>query len=266
MKSFLRDEPGAAPGRGGWALGRIGALGAAALALVVVAALAPIQAASQARERVDLELVMLADASGSIDDGEIMFQRQGYAAAFRDPEVIAAMTSGYYGRVAVAYVEWGAATSQDVVVDWMVIDGPEAAAAFADALTAPPRRAFGRNAIGAALMRASEMLENNAYAGERLVVDFSADSANNWNGPTIEEGRAAALGIGATINGLAVLCRTCSGRPGGYDLELAFEQRIIGGPGAFVITADSRETFAEAVRRKLLRELLSEAPRDGRRL
>lgn len=226
-------------------------------------ALAVDLAAAQARERVDLELVLLADASGSIDDAEILFQRRGYAAAFRDPDVVEAMTSGYYGAIVVTYVEWGASHSQDVVVDWTVIEDAASAAAFADALTGPPRRAFGRNGIGAALLFAADMLETNAYAGDRLVVDFSADSAGNWNGPPISVGREAVLDTGATINGLAVLCRSCSGRPGGYDLEAAFEAEIIGGPGAFVITADSDETFAEAVRQKLLRELLAAGPDDG---
>lgn len=245
-------------------------------ALALVAALgpagpAPAQAPAPAQEvpaqEVDVELVLLADATGSIDDDEIRFQRQGYAEALADPEVVAAVTSGPLGRVAVAYVEWAASTSQDVVVDWTVIDGPEGARAFGDRLLVAPRRAYGRNAIGAALLRGVEMIEGNAYEGLRRVIDLSADSANNWNGPGIEEGRQAALDAGITINGLAVLCREClSGRAGGPDLEAAFRERIVGGPGAFVITADGSVAFAEAVRRKLLQELqLSEAEGDAAR-
>lgn len=216
---------------------------------------------------VDIELVLLADASGSIDNDEIMFQRRGYASAFRDPEVVQAMTRGRFGGVAVAYVEWGDEHSQDIVVDWTLIDGAEAAARFADALMKPPRKAYGRNAIGAALVKAATMLKDNRFTGDRLVIDFSADSANNWRGPTIREGRNAALRLGATINGLAVLCRSCSGRPGGYDLEAAFGEKIVGGPGSFVVTADSRETFADAVKRKILKELLaSNAPEEGSKL
>ncbi|MCI4663217.1 MAG: DUF1194 domain-containing protein [Neomegalonema sp.] len=227
---------------------------------VALAALALLLApAARAQTRVDIELVLLSDASGSIDTGEIRLQRQGYAKAFRDPKVVAAMTAGYYRKIAVAYVEWADAHSQDVVVDWMVIDGPKSAAAFADKLMAAPRRAYGYNAIGAALLKAVAMIKGNRFAGERRVIDFSGDSVNNWEGPSIATGRAAALKAGVTINGLAVLCRICSGRPGGYDLEEAYKTQIIGGPGAFVITADSLATFAEAVKRKLLRELLSEA-------
>src|SRR5918994_1166250 len=76
-----------------------------------------------AAERVDLELVLLADASGSIDDAEIHFQRQGYAAAITHPKVLAAIAQGFEQRIAVNYVEWGDASSQEVVVPWTVVDG-----------------------------------------------------------------------------------------------------------------------------------------------
>lgn len=232
------------------------------IAFVSSLALASAAAAQSqpALERVDLELVLLADASGSIDDAEIQFQRSGYTAALADPGLIAAMTGGFHGRIALAYVEWGSQGSQDVVVDWTVIDGPAAADAFSRALTAAPRRAYGRNAIGSALIKATEMIEGNALDGDRKVIDFSADSANNWGGPSIAVGRDRAVQAGITINGLAVLCRVCSGRPITYDLEAAFQDQIIGGHGAFVVTADSRETFAEAVRNKLFLEVSGLTP------
>jgi len=104
-----------------------------------------------AAETVDLELVLLADASRSIDNAEIRFQRQGYASAITHPEVLGAIAQGFEQRIAVTYVEWGDASSQEVVVPWTVVDGPESAAAFAAALLEAPRRAHGPNAIGNAL-------------------------------------------------------------------------------------------------------------------
>lgn len=207
-------------------------------------------------QEVELELVLLADATGSIDDAEIRFQRQGYAEALTDPDVLQAITGTAYGRIAVTYVEWAAANSQEQVVGWTVIDGPESAAAFADALLVPPRQAFGRNAIGAALLYGKRLIEENEFDGWRGIIDLSADSANNWNGPPIETARDEVLAAGITINGLAVLCRICvSGRAGGSDLEAQFAERIIGGPGAFVVTADGSAPFADAVKRKLILEI-----------
>ncbi|ABV94425.1 hypothetical protein Dshi_2692 [Dinoroseobacter shibae DFL 12 = DSM 16493] len=214
-------------------------------------------------EEVEVELVLLADASGSIDAAEIAFQRQGYAEAITDPSVLAVIEGSAYGKIAVTYVEWAAAGTEDVVVPWMVISDAASARAFAEALLPPPRRAFGRNAIGSALLKGKELIETNAYEGWRKVIDFSGDSANNWNGPSIAEARSEVLAAGITINGLPILCRFCNGRPSGADLERIYAERIIGGPGAFVITADSEASLGDAIRRKLILEIGGWVPADA---
>lgn len=225
----------------------------------------PFLALPASAEEVDVELVLLADVTGSIDAAEAAFQRQGYAQAITDPRVLDAIASTLTGRVAITYVEWAAADAQDVVVPWTVIDGPAAAQGFAEDLLAAPRLAFGRNAIGAALMKGTELIETNSLDGLRKVIDFSGDSANNRNGPPVAPARQAALDAGITINGLAILCRGCSGPASGSggDLVERFEREIIGGPGAFVIAAESAETFAEAVRRKLILEIAGQTPVPG---
>lgn len=205
----------------------------------------------------DLELVLLADASGSIDASEIAFQRQGYAQAITDPEVLAAITNTAYGSIAVTYVEWAA--NQVVVADWTLIDGPETAAAFAAELLEKPRQAYGRNAIGAALLEGLRLMETNAFDGWRRVIDFSGDSANNWSGPPIEEARQTVIAAGVTINALPILRPDDPGRAQG-GLERLYEERIIGGLGAFVVTAEDRASFAEAVKRKLILEISGQMP------
>jgi len=227
-------------------------------ARMLAAAIVLVLAAGAARaERVDLELVLLADASGSIDRAELMFQRRGYAEAIRSREVLDAIAGGLDGRIAVAYVEWATADAQHVVVPWMAVDGAAAAETFAARLMAAPREAFGRNAIGSALARGVALLDDNDFDGFRRVIDISADSANSWGGLPIAEGRARAAAADVVVNGLAVLCRAadCSGRPIRYDLERSFAERIVTGPGAFVVTADDAASFAAAVRRKLVLEI-----------
>ncbi len=230
--------------------------------LPIIAVLAALAMPVRAETPVALELVLLADATGSIDQAEIRFQREGYATAITSPDVLDAIS--FTGSIAVTYVEWADEDSQDVVAGWAVVEDAESAAAFAEALLAPPRNAYGRNAIGAALLFGKELIEDNDYVGDRRVIDLSADSANNWNGPSIADAREAVLDAGIVINGLAVLCRGCSGRPVSYDLEEAFEDRIVGGPGSFVVTADSAETFADAVRRKLILEISDRGGADNR--
>lgn len=205
----------------------------------------------------DLELVLLADASGSIDSREIAFQRQGYAAALTDPEVLAAIAGTAYGTIAVTYIEWAETTA--VIAPWTRIDGAEAAAGFAAHLLAQPRQARGRNAIGGALLEGLRQIEQNDIQGWRRVIDFSGDSANNHSGPGIAEARVQVLAAGVTINALPILRPGDPGRAQG-GLEALYEQRIIGGMGAFVVTAESRASFAEAVKRKLVLEISGALP------
>ncbi len=209
-------------------------------------------ATAQSPREAGLELVLLADASGSIDATELVFQRQGYANALTDPRVLSAIENSIYGNVAVTYVEW--ATNTAVVVDWMIIDSAETAEGFAEALVGPPRQAFGRNAIGGALLEGKRLIEANDIYAPRAVIDFSGDSIGNSSGPDISTARDTVLAAGITINALPIL-RPEEGRRAGANLEEAYATRIIGGPGAFMVTAESRETFAAAVRRKLVLEI-----------
>jgi hypothetical protein len=199
-------------------------------------------------QEVDLELVLLADASGSITQDEIDFQRESTATAITDPAVVEAILNTLTGSIAVTYVEWAA--NQAVVVDWMIIDSPEAAEEFAAALLGPPRLATGRNAIGNALLEGRRQIEANTIASLRQVIDFSGDSAGNFSGVGIEEARQEVLAAGIVINGLPIL-------DGGPDDPLLreYEARIIGGPGAFAIPALGRAEFVTALRRKLILEI-----------
>lgn len=218
--------------------------------------------ATQAAERVSLELVLLADSTGSIDNTEVAFQRQGYAEAITHADVLDAITFSGTGQIAVTYVEWGEYTSQAVIVPWTIIASAADAEKFAaDLLAVQGRRAFGRNAIGAALLAGRDLILGNDIDSFRQVIDISGDSANNWNGPTVGDARRQVLDAGITINGLPILCRHCeTGRAGYDDLEFRYETEIIGGPGAFVVTADDMQQFATAVRRKLVLEISGEMP------
>jgi len=203
----------------------------------------------------DLELVLLADASGSIDADELAFQRQSYATAITDPAVVAAIENTLHGSIAVTYVEW--ATNQAKVVDWTLIANAESAAAFANALIGPPRQAGGRNAIGSALLFGMAEIDGNDFNGFRRVIDFSGDSMGNSYGPPITEARDQVVAAGITINALPILR---DGRFIGFDLPTAYEENIIGGPNAFVLPAQSGPEFTEAVKRKLILEIAGTTP------
>ena len=75
-----------------------------ALALAAAILIAP--ALAQAAEQVDLLLVLAADVSRSVDHPKFLLEREGYAAAISDPQVIDVIKSGPHQRIALCFVEW----------------------------------------------------------------------------------------------------------------------------------------------------------------
>ena len=216
----------------------------------------PTVTAVNAAEKVDVELVLAVDGSGSIDDIEFALQRKGYARAISHPLVLNAIRGGEFQKLAVLFVEWGAPESVETIVGWTVIRGAASAKAFADRLIAAPRQVFGYNSISAAIAYSTKQLLSNAYDGRQKIIDISGDGPQ-INGPPLAVVRAAALNAGITINGLAIKTRTgTSFRSSfGVSLEDHYRQDVIGGPGAFVMAADEETPFEEVILSKLVREI-----------
>lgn len=213
-----------------------------------------------AETRVDLELVLAVDASRSIDGYEYRLQREGYARALRDPDVVRAITSGEHRRIALAYVEWSAAAEQAVLVDWAVIDGKAAAEKFAAALLAAPRRFYDSTSVSGAIDFSVELFGAKGIKGDRRVIDVSGDGPNNRGRPS-RMARDDAVRAGITINGLAILNDRPSRPPWQpEEVDTHYKREVIGGPGAFIIVIKGFDQFAQAIRLKLLREISDRVP------
>ena len=227
---------------------------AAVVAAIVLACAESCLAADETP--VDLELVLAVDISASMTPDEQQFQRQGYVQALRSPRVLNAIRSGALGRIAVAYVEWADEGIQRVVVPWTIVDGEDSALDFSNALEgAPIGREFGTS-ISAALRFSNDQFSVNNYVGERRAVDVSGDGPNNL-GPSVEATRDEVVGDGVTINALPIMIRPRWGQ-GLYSIEGLdhyFEDCVIGGPGAFVVSVDRKEDFGSAIERKLVLEI-----------
>ncbi|MDF1584919.1 DUF1194 domain-containing protein [Marinimicrococcus flavescens] len=207
---------------------------------------------------VDVELVLAVDVSGSIDMEEARQQREGYIAAIRDAEVLAALGRTFTGRIAVAYVEWAGAEQQRLLVPWMLVEGRPSAEAFASALAEQPLARGRWTSISGAIDFAATLFDGNGYAGERLVIDVSGDGANN-SGRAVADARDAAVDSGIVINGLPILNDRPQpfGMPTPMELNLDryYREQVVGGPGAFLITALDFEDFRRAILNKLVREI-----------
>ncbi len=213
-----------------------------------------------AAQFVDLELVLAADGSGSIDEDEFRFQREGYAAAITSEAVLRSIQAGRHGAMALAFVEWAAPESVHTIVDWQVIRTAEDAKAFAAQLLAAPRVAWGFNSISEAIAHSMAMIDGNGIDGKRKVIDISGDGPQ-INGRPLPLIRATALNAGITINALLVN-RPGGSRPGpgGGSLAEHYARDVIGGFGAFMMTVEGRDRMADAIRKKMVQEIADARP------
>ena len=148
-----------------------------------------------------------------------------------------------HGKVAVTYFEWAGPYDQKIVVPWRLIDGPESADAFANEIARAPYRRASRTSISGALNFAKPLFDGSGYRGIRRVIDVSGDGANN-SGPLVD--------LGARRRGRR---RHHHQRPADHaeaaelvhawissNLDIYYEDCVIGGPGAFVIPIRERES------------------------
>jgi len=237
----------------------------ATIRLLAIAVLLLSGAGAATAQDVDLELVLAADVSTSMDDLEIQVQRDGLASAFRDLDIIQAITSGPHGRIAVTYFEFSGAQAQQLIVPWMIVDDAESAHGLADLIStfAGGRLGEGKRlgtSISAALEFGETLLATSGLTSERQVIDLSADGENNI-GPQVRPIRNRILDTGIVINGLPILLGADGefGMFGGSnestDLVNYFRESVIGGPGAFLVPTYGISSFYQAVRQKLITEI-----------
>ena len=238
----------------------LGAIGGAVTLAACAALAAPRFAdlpgkASPGAVGVDVELVLAVDISYSMDFDELKLQREGYIEALTSKEFLNALKQGMHGKIAVTLFEWAGAAEQRIVIPWRLIDGPESAQKVAAELAAQPvRRAF-RTSISGALLFSAPLFENNGFSGIRRVIDVSGDGTNN-QGPLVHLTRDEVLAKGIIINGLPIMLK--EPQPNSVDLkdlDIYFEDCVIGGPGAFVVPIRERDKFKDAIRTKLVLDI-----------
>jgi len=212
---------------------------------------------------VDTELVLAVDVSYSMDPEEQQLQREGYIAALTSVEFMQALRGGMHAKVAVTYFEWAGPYDQKIIVPWRLIDGPETADGVANDIARAPYRRASRTSISGALQFAKPLFDASGFNGIRKVIDVSGDGANN-SGPPVALLREEVLAAGITINGLPIMLK----RPNTFtmdieNLDIYYEDCVIGGPGAFIIAIQNRDQFKEAIRTKLVLEIAGRTP-EGR--
>jgi hypothetical protein len=222
---------------------RIGLWGLAML--LVPAGLTP--ATAQTTD-VDLQLVLAVDASGSVDFTRFELQKRGYAAAFRNRQVLEAIRSGPAAAIAVTMLQWTGPSLHVQVLPWTLLKDEATTQAAAALVDATPRRLFGGGtSISGAIDYAMTLFPRSPFRGTRRTIDVSGDGSNN-SGRSVTRARDEAVHADVVINGLPIL----SLEP---DLDRYYMEYVIGGPGAFVVAADNFETFGDAILKKMILEI-----------
>ncbi|MES2710116.1 MAG: DUF1194 domain-containing protein [Pseudomonadota bacterium] len=229
----------------GAAMRRRAVLGAAGAAMA--------RTARAQRPEVDLLLVLAVDASGSIDADEFRLQREGLAEAVAHPAVLAAIRSQPRGAIGIAMVEWGTPGGAETVMAWEILRDGTSAARVAHLLRTVPRSAQSYNAIGDAIAHAQALIEAAPWTAAERVIDVSGDGPDMRSFTPAPTARDAAVAAGIVVNGLAIELSPVTRF--GETLGEHFRRNVIGGPGAFVVTATDRRDFARAMRTKLVREI-----------
>jgi hypothetical protein len=215
--------------------------------------------AAFAVEQVDLLLVLSSDVSRSVDHPKFLLQREGYASAVSNSQVLDAIKSGPNGKIALSFVEWSGYGAQKLVIDWTVIDGAATARKFGDQLVELPRSFADRTSISGGIDFSAAQLARSSFDAPRKTIDVSGDGTNNA-GREVRLARDEAVAKGIVINGLVILSERQmpwnaehTNPPGG--LEAYYRENVIGGPGAFVMVAEDFQSFGRAIIKKMIAEI-----------
>lgn len=199
-------------------------------------------------------LVLLLDTSASLSDRHFAEQRDGTAAAFEDPRVIAAIAAS--AGVAVLAAEFGYGAR--VRIGWRVIRDAAGALAFAAALRELPREdRSGQTAIGFALDFARREMARPPCLPRVSVIDISTDGVESLARIPPRQAREAAAAEGIAVN--ALLFSTLDRHPPEADApgvlqaaEAWLRENVVTG---FVRVLAPPEGYAAAFREKFLAEI-----------
>ena len=206
----------------------------------------------------DANIVTGLDISASIDAGAMRAQIVGMATAIGSPEVVAAIRSGYHGRIGFTVFAWHHGQFP-TVVSWSVIASQEDARAAADAVAArldvkveeeahrSVKNYIGRlTNLSQAIDHAAVLVGAAPFPTDRAVVNIIGNGTDNvGEGPAIARDRF--VEAGGTVNGVVL----------GPDPGLLeyYREHVIGGPGAFVLSTADADGILDVMRRKLVVEI-----------
>lgn len=256
-------------------IGRAAARQLLVVLLVLVSTLRDVRA----EDVVDTALVMAVDISQSVDENRYRLQMEGIAQALEDPDVIRVVTSGPRRAILFTLVGW--ADRARVLLPWTWIASASDAAAVAKMLRSLPVASGEYTCLGRMLQYLNDQtLAPVPVKADRVVVDVSGDGPDNCTSTRfVDQQRDRLVKSGVIVNGLPIneegeerQIERWNRAPGSTQQEFPlpskgeqgtltmwYERHVMGGEGAFVITANGYDDFARAIRRKFILEIAAPA-------
>lgn len=202
----------------------------------------------------DLALVLAMDASSSVNQKEYDLQLKGMAAALLDTEVKEAILS--LGGMYMAAFEWNGRTNQKMLFEWSQLNTEADIFALAQALATHERNSVrSPTALGSALGFAHRLFPALPTPCIRQVIDVSGDGLNN-EGITPQKVYALWDFSNITVNGLAIKGTDPLHDNIHQDIEDYYRQQVLRGNASFLVIAENFESFEEAMKKKLLKEIV----------
>ncbi|WP_168992062.1 MULTISPECIES: DUF1194 domain-containing protein [Mesorhizobium] len=158
-------------------------------------------------------------------------------------------------KIAVTFVEWSSFGSLETRLDWSILADANDASVIAEAIRKKSERQGpgphgAKTSISYAIDASVDAFDKLLAPTSRRVIDISGDGTNN-DGSSLEDSRQRALQKAIVINGLPIGTEVENGE----TTTEYYERHVIGGPGSFVIPADSFAEFQWAIVNKLIREV-----------
>jgi hypothetical protein len=203
----------------------------------------------------DVNIVTGLDLSGSIEARDAQIQVDGIAMAIRSPEIIAAIQRGNYGRIGFAVFVW-ADGNYPVLVTWRLIASQQDALAVSRELSDRLHFILGSDVVmklgaltdlSGAIDYGGEMLRAAPFATSHRIINIVGNGIDNV-GEGAQPARDRMVAQGMTINGVTL----------GHDQSIYeyFKREVIGGPKAFVFTANNPGSLVDVLARKFVTEIV----------
>src|SRR5258708_11304984 len=124
-------------------------------------------------EEVDLLLALAMDVSRSMEQPKFQLQREGYAAAITNAQVLNAIKSGAHQKIAICFIDWSGPGEQALVIGWNVVDSAAKATQLGNMIFRAERSFYNSTSIGGGIGFAMSQFPNPPFAPQRHTLDAS---------------------------------------------------------------------------------------------